>query len=192
MTRAQRSYYVWVQVFPHVTLSIVENAFSFLSTVGCYVTCNICYILLLDNSRCWVTFPGRVILFTGVELCWNVYPSNLYSSALLLGLHLVILFGLWSAPSEYPYVDKKVSTQDKHKWSFEFIAEGTAGLSSDLLKTVDWFSQQKLLVLIHLLFLYGFTSVIVFCRVQITHWAQFDSNYREKKYLPLFVIPWLV
>ncbi|PRQ26341.1 putative dolichyl-P-Man:Man(5)GlcNAc(2)-PP-dolichol alpha-1,3-mannosyltransferase [Rosa chinensis] len=57
----------------------------------------------------------RVILFTGVELCWNVYPSNLYSSALLLGLHLVILFGLWSAPSEYPYVDKKVSTEDKHK-----------------------------------------------------------------------------
>lgn len=118
MTRAQRSYYVWVQVFPHVTLSIVENAFSFLSTVGCYVTCNICYILLLDNSRCWVTFSGRVILFAGVELCWNVYPSNLHSSALLLGLHLIILFGLWSAPSEYPYVDKKVSTQDKHKWSY--------------------------------------------------------------------------
>ncbi|KAM6558395.1 hypothetical protein CsatA_027634 [Cannabis sativa] len=46
----------------------------------------------------------RVLLFIGIEFCWNVYPSNAYSSALLLCLHLVILFGLWSAPSEFPYV----------------------------------------------------------------------------------------
>ncbi|KAL6210405.1 hypothetical protein ACLB2K_015637 [Fragaria x ananassa] len=72
--------------------------------------------LIYCGKRLFLPFYGRlVILFTGVELCWNVYPSNLHSSALLLGLHLIILFGLWSAPSEYPYVDKKVSTQDKHK-----------------------------------------------------------------------------
>ncbi|KAF4364480.1 dol-P-Man:Man(5)GlcNAc(2)-PP-Dol alpha-1,3-mannosyltransferase [Cannabis sativa] len=46
----------------------------------------------------------RVLLFIGIEFCWNVYPSNAFSSALLLCLHLVILFGLWSAPSEFPYV----------------------------------------------------------------------------------------
>ncbi|KAL6214863.1 hypothetical protein ACLB2K_014295 [Fragaria x ananassa] len=37
----------------------------------------------------WKTpFPSflRVILFAGVELCWNVYPSNLHSSALLLAI----------------------------------------------------------------------------------------------------------
>ncbi|KAG2697424.1 hypothetical protein I3760_07G105200 [Carya illinoinensis] len=58
----------------------------------------------------WRTpFPTllRLILFIGVEICWNVYPSNAYSSALLLCLHLVILWGLWSAPSEYPYLDNK-------------------------------------------------------------------------------------
>ncbi|XP_062088198.1 dol-P-Man:Man(5)GlcNAc(2)-PP-Dol alpha-1,3-mannosyltransferase isoform X2 [Humulus lupulus] len=49
----------------------------------------------------------RVLLFVGTEFCWNVYPSNAYSSALLLCLHLVILFGLWSAPSEFPYVSNK-------------------------------------------------------------------------------------
>ncbi|XP_042464256.1 dol-P-Man:Man(5)GlcNAc(2)-PP-Dol alpha-1,3-mannosyltransferase-like isoform X1 [Zingiber officinale] len=28
--------------------------------------------------------PLRLILFAGVELCWNIYPSNVYSSCLLL------------------------------------------------------------------------------------------------------------
>ncbi|PQQ14543.1 dol-P-Man:Man(5)GlcNAc(2)-PP-Dol alpha-1 3-mannosyltransferase [Prunus yedoensis var. nudiflora] len=66
----------------------------------------------------WKTpFPTllRVMLFIGVEFCWNVYPSSLYSSALLLCLHLVILVGLWSAPPEYPYVDNKALTEDKGK-----------------------------------------------------------------------------
>ncbi|XP_031280563.1 dol-P-Man:Man(5)GlcNAc(2)-PP-Dol alpha-1,3-mannosyltransferase [Pistacia vera] len=53
----------------------------------------------------------RLILFIGVELCWNVYPSNIYSSFLLLCLHLIILWGLWSAPPEYPYVEDKPSSR---------------------------------------------------------------------------------
>ncbi|CAN6561491.1 unnamed protein product [Malus baccata var. baccata] len=68
----------------------------------------------------WKTpFPTvlRILLFIGVEFCWNVFPSSLYSSAMLLFLHLVILVGLWSAPSEYPYdghdsEDPKQSTAD--------------------------------------------------------------------------------
>ncbi|KMZ66320.1 Dolichyl-P-Man:Man(5)GlcNAc(2)-PP-dolichol alpha-1,3-mannosyltransferase [Zostera marina] len=48
----------------------------------------------------------RLLLFFGVELCWNIYPSNFYSSFLLLFIHLCILGGLWVAPSEHPYVDK--------------------------------------------------------------------------------------
>jgi len=64
----------------------------------------------------WRTqFPTviRIILFVGVELCWNVYPSTAYSSLLLFFLHISILFGLWSAPAEYPYVDKKDKTNRK-------------------------------------------------------------------------------
>ncbi|XP_044493869.1 dol-P-Man:Man(5)GlcNAc(2)-PP-Dol alpha-1,3-mannosyltransferase [Mangifera indica] len=53
----------------------------------------------------------RLILFIGVELCWNVYPSSIYSSFLLLCLHLIILWGLWSAPAEYPYADDKPATR---------------------------------------------------------------------------------
>ncbi|XP_050265061.1 dol-P-Man:Man(5)GlcNAc(2)-PP-Dol alpha-1,3-mannosyltransferase [Quercus robur] len=64
----------------------------------------------------WRTpFPTllRIFLFIGVEICWNIYPSNAYSSALLLCLHLVILWGLWSAPSEYPYVDHKAHKEKR-------------------------------------------------------------------------------
>jgi hypothetical protein len=53
-----------------------------------------------------------VILFIGVEICWNVYPSNAYSSAVLLCLHLVILWGLWSAPSKYPYADDQAYKEE--------------------------------------------------------------------------------
>ncbi|XP_015969008.1 dol-P-Man:Man(5)GlcNAc(2)-PP-Dol alpha-1,3-mannosyltransferase [Arachis duranensis] len=56
----------------------------------------------------------RLILFVGVEVCWNIFPSNNLSSALLLCLHLVILWGLWSAPPEYPYAQDKPSSR-KHK-----------------------------------------------------------------------------
>uniref|UniRef100_A0A0R0F131 dolichyl-P-Man:Man5GlcNAc2-PP-dolichol alpha-1,3-mannosyltransferase n=1 Tax=Glycine max TaxID=3847 RepID=A0A0R0F131_SOYBN len=52
----------------------------------------------------------RLILFVGVELCWNIYPSNSLSSVLLLCLHLIILLGLWSSPPEYPYEENKPSS----------------------------------------------------------------------------------
>ncbi|KAL5701226.1 dolichyl-P-Man:Man5GlcNAc2-PP-dolichol alpha-1,3-mannosyltransferase [Ranunculus cassubicifolius] len=64
----------------------------------------------------WKTpFPTvlRVILFVGVEVCWNIFPSNVYSSSLLLCIHLVILLGLWIGPCEYPYLSSKSTTQNK-------------------------------------------------------------------------------
>lgn len=71
----------------------------------------------------WKTpFPTlvRLILFGVVESCWNVYPSNVYSSTLLLLAHLLILGGLWTASSEYPYVNGpnnlgRLSTKKKGK-----------------------------------------------------------------------------
>ncbi|KAM7521493.1 hypothetical protein LguiA_011395 [Lonicera macranthoides] len=66
----------------------------------------------------WKTpFPTflRLLLFIGVEFCWNVYPSNMYSSAVLLSAHLLILWGLWTAPPESPYVDDNLSTRKKRK-----------------------------------------------------------------------------
>ncbi|XP_006645542.3 dol-P-Man:Man(5)GlcNAc(2)-PP-Dol alpha-1,3-mannosyltransferase [Oryza brachyantha] len=58
----------------------------------------------------WKTpFPTfvRIILFVGVEICWNIFPSTAYSSLLLLFLHISILVGLWSSPAEYPYANGK-------------------------------------------------------------------------------------
>ncbi|KAJ1412630.1 Glycosyltransferase, ALG3 [Sesbania bispinosa] len=52
----------------------------------------------------------RLSLFMGVEICWNIYPSNNISSALLLCLHLIILWGLWSAPPRYPFPGNKPSS----------------------------------------------------------------------------------
>ncbi|KAK3415540.1 hypothetical protein EUGRSUZ_H01160 [Eucalyptus grandis] len=66
----------------------------------------------------WRTpFPTliRIILFVGVELCWNVYPSNIFSSVLLLCLHLIILWGLWRASPEYPYVKAESSSGKKEE-----------------------------------------------------------------------------
>nr|DAD43895.1 TPA_asm: hypothetical protein HUJ06_002125 [Nelumbo nucifera] len=59
--------------------------------------------------------PLRLILFLGVELCWNIYPSNFYSSFVLFCIHLTILWGLWTAPSEYPYLKIKSSIQRKEE-----------------------------------------------------------------------------
>ncbi|CAN4091444.1 unnamed protein product [Withania somnifera] len=61
----------------------------------------------------WKTpFPTllRFLLFAAVEFCWNVFPSTIYSSVLLLCVHLIILGGLWVSSPEYPYVEK---TTDK-------------------------------------------------------------------------------
>ena len=40
----------------------------------------------------------RVALFMGIEFAWNVFPSTLLSSSVLLGAHLVLLAALWLAP----------------------------------------------------------------------------------------------
>ncbi|KAI3980073.1 hypothetical protein MKX01_042727 [Papaver californicum] len=57
----------------------------------------------------------RLLLFVGVEACWNIFPSNIYSSSLLFCIHLVILWGLWIAPSEHPYQDTKNSSTTHKK-----------------------------------------------------------------------------
>ncbi|XP_023769346.1 dol-P-Man:Man(5)GlcNAc(2)-PP-Dol alpha-1,3-mannosyltransferase isoform X1 [Lactuca sativa] len=69
-----------------------------------WYVCSLPYLL-------WRTsFPNivRVLLFAGVEVCWNVFPSNVYSSMALLCLHVLILWGLWRAPSEYPYQNNRL------------------------------------------------------------------------------------
>ncbi|KAF3677586.1 putative rapid alkalinization factor-like [Capsicum annuum] len=55
-------------------------------------------------------FYSCLLLFAAVEFCWNVFPSNIYSSVVLLCVHVIILGGLWISSSEYPYVEK---TTDK-------------------------------------------------------------------------------
>nr|XP_043610599.1 dol-P-Man:Man(5)GlcNAc(2)-PP-Dol alpha-1,3-mannosyltransferase [Erigeron canadensis] len=65
--------------------------------------CSLPYLL-------WKTpFPTivRLLLFAGVELCWNVFPSTVYSSITLFCLHIIVLWGLWKAPPEYPYENEK-------------------------------------------------------------------------------------
>lgn len=62
------------------------------------------------------TFPTflRILLFVLVELCWNVYPSNVYSSIILFVVHLIILVGLWTAAApENPYVDDDDDTKGR-------------------------------------------------------------------------------
>ncbi|KAF2604116.1 hypothetical protein F2Q70_00024211 [Brassica cretica] len=69
------------------------------------------YLLWRTSFPTWL----RLILFLGIELCWNVYPSTPASSALLMGLHLTVLLGLWFAPSDYPYIFKPNLRHKKHK-----------------------------------------------------------------------------
>ncbi|KAF3559299.1 hypothetical protein F2Q69_00010229 [Brassica cretica] len=69
------------------------------------------YLLWRTSFPTWL----RLILFLGIELCWNVYPSTPVSSALLMGLHLTVLLGLWFAPSDYPYIFKPNLRHKKHK-----------------------------------------------------------------------------
>lgn len=57
--------------------------------------------------------PLRLILFLGVEFCWNIYPSSTFSSLLLLCIHLSILWGLWIAPGEHPYIDHNLARRKK-------------------------------------------------------------------------------
>ncbi|KAM0064596.1 putative dolichyl-P-Man:Man(5)GlcNAc(2)-PP-dolichol alpha-1,3-mannosyltransferase [Helianthus debilis subsp. tardiflorus] len=64
----------------------------------------------------WRTpFPTvvRLLLFAGVEFCWNVFPSTVYSSLVLLCVHIIILWGLWRAPPEYPYENDRSQARMK-------------------------------------------------------------------------------
>lgn len=39
--------------------------------------------------------PARLALFAAIEYAWNVFPSTVTSSSVLLGAHLVLLGALW-------------------------------------------------------------------------------------------------
>ncbi|PWA48797.1 asparagine-linked glycosylation 3 [Artemisia annua] len=57
----------------------------------------------------------RLLLFAGVEICWNIFPSTVYSSITLLTIHVIILCGLWMAPPVYPYESDKSQARKKAK-----------------------------------------------------------------------------
>lgn len=52
-----------------------------------------------------------ILIFGLVELCWNIYPSNAFSSLLLNVCHLSVLFGLWRAADQE--LDVKTAAKDK-------------------------------------------------------------------------------
>lgn len=71
------------------------------------VNCQSVYSTLSHHSRTQNFLNScvcRLFLFVVIEICWNIYPSNSASSVTLLVCHLTLLWGLWSAPSEYPHV----------------------------------------------------------------------------------------
>ncbi|PWA43947.1 dol-P-Man:Man(5)GlcNAc(2)-PP-Dol alpha-1,3-mannosyltransferase [Artemisia annua] len=77
----------------------------------CKYFCSLPYLL-------WRTpYPTivRLLLFAGVEICWNIFPSTVYSSMTLLTIHVIILCGLWMAPPEYPYESDKSQAGKKAK-----------------------------------------------------------------------------
>lgn len=51
--------------------------------------------------------PFKAGLLLVIEAVWNIFPSNAYTSSVLLCCHLIILVGLLLAPLGEPYVLKK-------------------------------------------------------------------------------------
>lgn len=110
----------------------MENFFSYIITVREFVFSF--FFFCFPICGLWIIFPTQAIglsttlyfcslmLFVAVEFCWNVFPSTNYSSALLLCAHLVILWGLWTAAPEYPYVNEKTSTKNKRKWGADIFS----------------------------------------------------------------------
>lgn len=42
----------------------------------------------------------KLLIFFGIELCWNVYPSTTLSSSILLFLHSILLYYLVTRPAK--------------------------------------------------------------------------------------------
>jgi alpha-1,3-mannosyltransferase len=51
----------------------------------------------------------RLLILGVIELCWNTYPSTIYSSGALHVCHLVLIFGLlfYSKPKGFEKEDEK-------------------------------------------------------------------------------------
>ena len=43
-----------------------------------------------------LVFVFLVLLWALLELCWNIFPANAFSSSLLFGLHLLLLFSIFA------------------------------------------------------------------------------------------------
>ncbi|XP_011310644.1 lethal(2)neighbour of Tid protein [Fopius arisanus] len=50
----------------------------------------------------------RIAILVVLELCWNVYPSTVWSSAALHGCHLMLLYGLHKNRVRYDKFDKMI------------------------------------------------------------------------------------
>lgn len=102
-------YLLWRTPFPTILRYLAEKLILLVwINLGTYNT-------IYHSCRLFLFCFCSLLLFAGIEFCWNVYPSNMYSSILLLSLHLILLWGLWSGPAEYPYVHSKASDR-KQKW----------------------------------------------------------------------------
>jgi len=59
------------------------------------------YFHTLPYLLWWTQLPTvfRILLLGLLELCWNTYPSTIFSSSLLQLCHFIILIGLWHGTS---------------------------------------------------------------------------------------------
>lgn len=90
-------------------LKVYHDSFYELCGIEPYEVCFgffVC-LFLFWKAFIYAHFLCRLILFAGVEICWNIYPSTFYSSLILLCIHLIILWGLWMALVEPSYVEEE-------------------------------------------------------------------------------------
>ena len=66
---------------------------------------------LLWRTRAF-TVVGNVVILAAIEVCWNVFPAQPWSSALLWFCHLSLLLALLFAPQQ-----QQLAAADKAKTS---------------------------------------------------------------------------
>lgn len=66
--------------------------------------------LLLRTS---ISFPLKLLLFCGIEIVWNIFPSTAISSGVLLMSHVSMMYSYWKYPAPYPLQVKAISKKPK-------------------------------------------------------------------------------